>query len=192
MDFDSEFDSMSPINPVVTKNTFTKKPSNITSNIPNKSKPNVNKSSGPANMTDLYDMNRVVRIFPVLLMQIVFVMILKNILDIRKRCKCRENKDVATVLIVLYSLLLIVYTSAIVAILIGYSIEKVKTAIPAAMAVIFIITIILTYAYIYKVERKCDCEQTENIYNLLKMYFGVLGFIFFSSILVFAFSFALD
>ena len=70
--------------------------------------------------------------------------------------------------------------------------ETVKKAIPVAMIGVFLITIMLTFAYIYKVEDKCDCPQTDNIYNILKLYFGFLVFLFMATILVYTFSYALD
>ena len=186
MNFDSEFDDMSPVNPVVS--SYNNTSSKIERSAPvNSIKKTLGiKSDKPSKET------RILEIIPLCILQVVVGIVLKNILDIRKRCKCNENKHLATLLILLYSFLLIISGAAIVAILIGYPINTIKKTIHGIMIGGFGTTILLTFAYIYKVEDKCDCPQTNNIYNVLKLYLGFLIFLFVSSLLVYAFSYALD
>ena len=188
MSFDSDYSEMSPVE----NNPFNKKESKLSamnSKI-NNSAP-VKKMFG-SKQTKPGTETRIIETVPLIILQVVLIMVLKNVWDIRKRCKCDENKNLATVLVVLYTLLILVTGGSITAVLIGYPMDTVKKAIPGAMIGIFIITIMMTFAYIYKVEDKCDCPQTDNIYNLIKLYFGFLGFLFISSMLVYGFSYALD
>jgi hypothetical protein len=198
MNFESDFDEISPVASVKrgtsnpSKNIISKTSSKIGKSAPIKSIKKMTGMKSNSSSSSSSKETKILEIVPICILQVVFGLLLKNVLDIRKRCKCSENKNLATLLIVLYALLLIVSGGSIAAVLIGYPMETVKKAIPVAMIGVFLITIMLTFAYIYKVEDKCDCPQTDNIYNILKLYFGFLVFLFMATILVYTFSYALD
>ena len=200
MSFDSDFSDMSPISNIAPKknqNIVSKTGSKVNNSAPVKSvKKTVgiksNKSATSASAKGQGMEARMLEILPLCILQVVLIMVLKNVMDIRKRCKCNENKNLATILVVLYTLLMLMTAASITGILMGYPVKLIQKAVPATMIGIFIVTIIMTFAYIYKVEDKCDCPQTDNIYNLIKLYFGFLAFLFIAGILVFAFSYALD
>lgn len=199
MDFSSSFDSMSPVAPIIKKGYGNKSHNKLSDNTRNYGK--LNNKLNTAKHTNTHhskknpdtDLDtRLIQIVPIILLEIVFFIVMRNIWSIRNRCKCSMNRDMASLLLILYSTMSLIYGVAIVWVLQGHSIESIRTVIPSALALVFLLTLVLTYAYIYKVETACSCQETLYIYNILKMYTGIMVFLLIGSGFIYGISKAIE